>query len=118
MKLSEHFSEEEFHCHCGKCTFPGVKPELIDLLELIRDHFDTPVHVVSGYRCPAHNATVDGAKLSQHVVGKAADIRLKGVNPADVASYVEQVYPNTYGVGRYRTFTHVDVRKQKARWKG
>jgi uncharacterized protein YcbK (DUF882 family) len=37
------------------------------MLEEIRTHFDRPIHILSGYRCPAHNKAVGGAPDSQHM---------------------------------------------------
>lgn len=119
MKLSPHFDASEFACHCG-CGFGtrlgDVAGALVDLLEAIRAHFEAPVTVVSGCRCAAHNARVGGAKISQHRYGKAADIKVQGVPPRIVADFVSERYPKTFGVGRYGTWTHVDVRRAPARW--
>ena len=50
--------------------------------------------------------------------GRAADIRVQGIDPAVVATYVETQHP-TASVGRYNTFTHVDTRTSgPARWGG
>ncbi len=42
-------------------------------LDQLRRHVG-PVSIVSGYRDPAHNAAVGGAKNSQHLYGNACDI--------------------------------------------
>lgn len=88
------------------------------MLEEVRNHFNVPVTINSGYRTVAYNAQVGGSKTSYHTYGMAADIVVKGVKPEDVAQYVEEVYPNSKGIGRYKTFTHIDCRADKARWKG
>lgn len=119
MKLSPHFDASEFACHCGcglGMRLGDVAGGLVDLLESIRAHFDAPVTVVSGCRCAAHNARVRGAKISQHRWGKAADIKVQGVPPRIVADFVSERHPKTFGVGRYGTWTHVDVRHARARW--
>lgn len=115
-KLSEHFSSNEFTCRCG-CGANQVSAELIKVLEDARTHFAVPITIVSGRRCPAHNAKVGGAKSSQHLLGTAADIQVKGIQPAAVSAYFEGKYPGRYGVGRYATFTHIDVRTGPSRWK-
>lgn len=116
-RLSEHFTQREFACRCG-CGAEDVEPELIEVLEAARAHFGVPIIVVSGRRCPIHNNKVGGARTSQHLSGTAADIKMSTVSPADVATYFEATYPGRYGVGRYTTFTHIDVRKTAARWRG
>jgi uncharacterized protein YcbK (DUF882 family) len=59
-----------------------------------------------------------GAKNSQHLKGTAADIVVKGITPERVAKYAETLLPKSGGIGRYKTFTHVDVRSVKSRWNG
>lgn len=120
-QLSEHFNSDEFRCHCcGELHPDGVPQELVDGLEEIRaSDPEGPVNVMSGYRCPKHNAAVGGAKGSLHMAGKAADIHKGGTTPADVADIASDI--NVFadgGIGRYATFTHVDVRGHKSRWNG
>ena len=45
------------------------------------------VNINSGYRCAAHNASpkVGGSPSSHHVKGMAADIRIQGITPEEVA---------------------------------
>jgi len=91
---------------------------LIGVLEDIRSHFDAPVSINSACRCDQHNKNVGGASGSKHRLGIAADIVVKNVEPENVAAYIDQMYGDRYGLGRYNTFTHIDVRQTKARWKG
>ena len=46
-----------------------------DILQPLRDAYGKPILVTSGYRCPALNAAVRGARGSQHMLGEAADIK-------------------------------------------
>ena len=61
---------------------PAIKANLtrvaVELLEPIRALFKVPVQVNSGYRCPELNAAVGGSATSQHVLGEAADIVIRG----------------------------------------
>lgn len=117
----KHFKRSEFACKCGKhCNGFPVEPDeqLVRLLEKIRKHFGVPVTINSGIRCKTHNANVGGVSASQHLKGTAADISVKGIDPAKVAAYAETLLPNTGGIGIYKTFVHVDVRKTKSRWNG
>jgi uncharacterized protein YcbK (DUF882 family) len=115
--LSANFSRHEFAC-LDNCGFDAISPRLINRLEVIRAHFDAIVDVDCGCRCPKHNAKVGGKPKSQHLDGIAADIKVRGVKPSDVAAFCEKTWPNEGGVGRYNTFTHVDVRPAVARWRG
>jgi len=82
------------------------------------------IEIMSGCRCPGHNRKVGGAAKSQHVFGIAADIKvwrewkLKQVPPSEVAAYFNAAFPDTYGVGEYSAWTHIDVRESKSRWRG
>ena len=122
--LSPHFHVREFRCKDGTDTVM-VDEALTVVLQCIREHFGKAVTITSGYRTPAHNAAVGGAKSSQHLLGRAADIRVQGVSVEDVAAYAESLMPDWGGVGRYpvkagRTtgWVHVDTRADKARWRG
>ena len=116
-KLSEHFTEDEFACKCG-CGFCDVDPRLIAALEHLRKIINAPIHVNSGCRCEKHNASLKGSSPnSQHKLGKAADIVVKGLSPSVVAGIAEAVPEfDSGGIGIYGTFTHVDVRNGRARW--
>ena len=115
--LSKNFKLREFACQDGSDPV-FVSPELVGVLQEIRDHFGKPVNINSGYRTATHNKKVDGAAQSQHLYGMAADISIAGVSPIMIASYVETLMPKKGGIGIYKTFVHVDVREQKSRWNG
>lgn len=114
--LSEHFKVKEFACHNGSDAIL-ISDKLVELLEKIRTYFGKPVTINSAYRPADYNASIGGAKASQHVLGTAADIVVQGVSPSRVYTYCDKINPNG-GVGKYVNFTHVDVRDGKARWNG
>ena len=122
--LAPGFRVRELRCKDGTDTVM-VDEALTVVLQCIREHFGKPVTIASGYRTPAHNAAVGGAKSSQHLLGRAADIRVAGVSVEDVAAYTESLMPDWGGVGRYPVkagratgWVHVDTRADKARWRG
>lgn len=116
-QLSANFKVKEF-ASTDKADTLFISHELVQVLQSIRDHFGKAVHINSGYRTEARNKAVGGAKYSQHMYGMAADIRVTGVKPEKVAEYAETLLPNSGGIGIYPTFTHIDVRENKSRWKG
>lgn len=114
-QLSEHFHRDEFRCRCG-CGFNTVDAELIRILERVRNFFEQPVLVTSGCRCEEHNRKEGGSENSQHLLGRAADIKVLNVPPEVVQEYCLQL--GVPGLGQYRSFTHVDSRDGHARWAG
>lgn len=116
-KVSKNFKVKEFACSDGSDPI-FIDCELVNLLQKIRDYFGKPVVINSAYRTPNHNKSVGGAVYSQHLYGKAVDIRINGVKPKTISTYIDTLIPNKGGIGTYRTFVHVDVRTTKARWNG
>lgn len=116
-KLSTNFRVKEFACTDGSDPI-FVAPELVTVLQKIRNHFGKTVTITSAYRTPTKNKAVGGTTYSQHQYGTAADIKVKGVTPKKVAQYAEKLLPNKGGIGVYSTFTHIDVRSTKSRWNG
>ena len=87
MKLTEHFTVEEFERssvaqqHGIDNTIPvQYIPTLQQLcrtiLEPLRAFAGRPIIISSGYRCLQLNVRVGGVYASQHTLGEAADIRL------------------------------------------
>ena len=82
MKLENNFSLSEFRCRDGS----DVPEELMDNvrllaenLQVLRDYIGRPVKIISGYRSPDYNKKIGGAKRSQHMLAKAADIKIEGM---------------------------------------
>ena len=78
---TKHFLEEELRCKCGRCEFPGMDQQFMDLLEAVRTDpdWDRPMKVSSAYRCPAHNDSVSSTGFNgPHTTGKAIDIQISG----------------------------------------
>jgi len=116
-KLSKNFDSSEFECNCGQCELK-LDPILVNRLQILREQIDLPVKITSGYRCPEYNAKVGGVKNSQHTKGTAADIVVRGMNPATVGRICSIGPFKDGGVGVYvdKGFVHLDVRGYPARW--
>ena len=122
-QLSPSFRVREFACKGSDVVL--IDDELVVLLQCIREHFGKPVHITSGYRTAAHNKSVGEAAYSQHLYGRAADIRVQGIPVEQLAAYAETCLPGTGGSGRYPPragravgWVHVDTRPAKSRWTG
>jgi uncharacterized protein YcbK (DUF882 family) len=95
-----------------------ISETLVGVLEALRERAGNRAVTVTrggGYRCTdwEHGQGRDGH--SQHAHGFAADIKVEGLTPLQVAMIAEQV-PGIGGIGLYSTFVHVDVRQKRARW--
>ena len=121
-KLAPDFKVREFRCKDGSDEIL-VDEALVLLLQCIREHFGKAVTITSGYRTPAHNAKAGGTRFSQHLYGRAADIRVQGASVEEVAACAERLLHGCGGVGRYPAkagraagWVHVDTRPNKSRW--
>ena len=109
--LSEHFTAAELASKDGAKELL-ISLELLEVLEGIREHFNKPVIVNSGYRTPTWNVKVGGAGNSYHCKGMAADIRIKDVSPKEIAKFASEYMKDHGGVICYANFVHVDVREK------
>lgn len=122
VQLTKNFNLREFTCTghtkgtgCGCGGLASVNPVLVTALQQFRDHIGRRVTITSGLRCRVRNEQVGGALNSQHLYGNAADIIVAGFPPDEVYEYFEENHwPG--GLGKYGSFTHIDVRPYKVRF--
>jgi uncharacterized protein YcbK (DUF882 family) len=122
-KITNNFSLQEFNSKCRRPIPNRVLPNIIELaknLQVLRDAVGKSITITSGYRSPEHNAKIKGAKNSQHITGMAADIKVTGMTPKEVALVIEGLIEsgkmNQGGIGIYPSWVHYDIRGTKARW--
>lgn len=106
MKLSKNFTLSEFACKDGSKTVL-IDYELVEKLQKLRDAVKKPVTITSGYRSVAYNKKCGGIATSNHLLGKATDIKISGMTPLEVAKLADTF--GFLGIGVYPTFTHVDT---------
>lgn len=113
-ELGRHFKVKEFAC---KDLSPVVFIDdyLWTVLDILRTKIGKPVNITSGYRTPPWNEKAGGAKYSYHMRGMAADIRVNGMTPKQVANMLNEIVPDECGIIVYRNWVHFDVRKEKYR---
>ncbi len=58
------------------------------VLQQIRDWYELPVKVNSGFRCPKLNQAIGSSKKSQHLTGEAADIEIYGLDNLELACWI------------------------------
>lgn len=110
-----NFKVKEFACKDGS-DLVKVDDELVEKLQIMRSYFGSPITINSGYRTKAHNTKVGGSPNSQHLLGKAADIVVKGRTPKIVGEFAKKI--GFTGVGIYKDFVHVDTRPTPSYWNG
>jgi uncharacterized protein YcbK (DUF882 family) len=122
MKLTTNFSLSEFNKRNYNVP-TDVLRNLIELaknLQVLREEVKKPIKITSGYRPAELNAKVGGATKSRHITGEAADFKIEGYTPKQVAAIIEKLIAEGKmkqgGLGTYSTWTHFDVRGTKARW--
>lgn len=95
MKLTQHFSLEEFlrssvaqqHniiLNPSDVEINRIKKLCENLLEPLRELLDSPIIIVSGYRNIELNKLLKGSINSQHILGEAADIFCKNIHQIDL----------------------------------
>ena len=113
VKVAKNFVYGEFLS--PDTTFLKLDYELVDKLQKLRDLLHLPIYISSGYRTEAHNNKIGGSITSQHLIGKAVDIKkFDGINDEKFVELAEMV--GFVGIGLYDTWYHIDVRYHKARW--
>lgn len=124
-QLSKNFKKSEFKCKDGTEVPDELMEnleELVENLQIIREHIGRPIRVISGYRSPKYNRRIGGARRSQHMTAKAADIRVSGLSPKElrqiIVTLIKEGKIKKGGVGLYTSFVHYDVRGRNTRWKG
>ena len=114
LKISEHFKVKEYACKDGS-QIVFVDEHLRLLLEVLRRKIGKPVIITSGYRTPTWNAKCNGAKYSYHMRGMAADIRVDGMTPKELAKNLDEIAADECGTIVYKSWVHFDTRTSKYR---
>lgn len=77
------------------------------------------LEITSAYRSPEYNASVGGARNSQHVQGRAVDIIWPTSSTEGRQRFLQLAIDVGFnGIGTYNSFIHVDTRGYKATWGG
>tara|TARA_R100000951_G_C2537772_1_gene148386 strand:+ start:62 stop:442 length:381 start_codon:yes stop_codon:yes gene_type:complete len=121
--MTKNFSKEEFDCNDGSEMPINVYHNMVKVanqLQTLRDYIGKPIQVNSAWRSEEYNASIGGVKNSQHIMGRAADIVIKGMTPIEVSKIIEELISKgdmlQGGLGIYSSFVHYDIRGTKARW--
>jgi len=114
--IAPYFNLSEFACPC--CKKIMLHPLLLEKLEKLRKIIERPVYITSGYRCTRYNQEVGGVLNSYHLIGLAADIKVKDINLIELLEICENIDFNGIGFYENKNFLHLDVRPTKrSRWR-
>jgi len=111
VMLSKNFSQQELSCSCcGKCE---MHPEMLKLLQAIRNHHAKPLFISSGYRCEKHPVEMMKEIRGEHTYGLAVDIICHGAVALDIIRIaqglgVERIGMNQKGRANSR-FVHIGI---------
>src|SRR4051812_34489316 len=130
-RLSKHFTVKDFACHDGTRVQPrdynGLSYLCRVYLEPLRTKYGT-VHINSGYRTRAYNASIGGGPNNFHIytIHHGKDQAAPGTRPGGRPPHWHRPPPplrrrernGKGGLGLYSTFVHVDIRDYPADWTG
>jgi len=114
--LSDNFKRSEFACNGLNCCNHSapVMPDLIKVLQAIRDEFCLAIYINRGYSCKTYNATLSKNPYSWHTVGGAADCSyFRDIATEKIFLFAKDI-PELGAFGFYDGHFHVDVRPRAA----
>jgi hypothetical protein len=89
---------------------PAVLPEAREKAIALAQSVGRPLRLNSGYRTPAYNRSVGGARNSMHVQRKAIDIQWPGGSTNEKKAFIQKAIDAGFtGIGCYNSFMHVDI---------
>lgn len=84
-----------------------------NVLQPLRDAWEKPLFINSGYRCLELNKKVGGVPTSQHVLGQAADVGCS--DPLALARLAKKMRLPYDQMGVYPTFVHFSYSEDRSR---
>lgn len=95
----------------------GLEPKTARCLELAEAYYGAPIFVTSAYRSEEHNKEVGGVPNSQHLFGRAVDIRM----PNSATQLNKLIWALSQAgftsVGVYNNHLHGDTRNTCVFWR-
>jgi|TARA_X000001382_G_scaffold22280_1_gene13560 uncharacterized protein YcbK (DUF882 family) len=111
--MLKYFNYSEFDSPDVQGSGQLMDKTLLEMLDEVRDKFDKPIHINSGFRTPSHNEAVGGKKDSSHLKGLAVDISCKKSSDRfDLINCLLDVGFSRIGIAK--TFIHADIDPDKS----
>lgn len=110
MIYPNHFSRSEFECKGSDCCGNSAPMDSAFLKALgnFRERLKLPIVITSGFRCNKHNKAIGGTPRSYHAIGRACDVKVKGLDVEVIAKLAREFFG---GVIVYDSWVHVDTRE-------
>lgn len=91
-----------------------LRPQLVDLIHQVENHYKRPAIITSGFRDPRHNRRAGGVRHSLHTLCAAADIQVQGVSKWELADFLRSL-PGRGGIGTYchTESVHIDIGSER-----
>ncbi len=128
-RITKNISKHELKCKCNNCdVYIHHKERIVHIVQSVCDQFaklnnvdKIVLKIPSAARCYVYNRSVGSNDSSQHPRTRAMDIQLflpngTQIPPELIYEFVNNMYPESLGIGSYKTFTHIDTRPYRARW--
>jgi len=133
MKLSQNFELWEFEKSMTAEAanidnkipeeyIPNIQALVDNVLQPLRESCNRVVNISSGYRSPALNRLIGGAKDSQHLTGQAVDITVAGFSCYHIATFIKNHLPfdqliwENYNLSEMSQWVHVSFVGEKNRF--
>jgi len=105
-----YFTEQELACKgTDECD---MHSEFMEKLIAVREDYNEPMIITSGYRHLAYNDTIGGAKNSPHLYGRAVDVKVVGGDALELIGAALRHGMTGIGVKQRgdhdRRFIHID----------
>jgi len=123
MKATKHFTWGELLVHRTPADLQSIQLKHLEKLSLLAQRLERVrtqlgnrgITITSGWRDAVTNRKVGGARLSRHLTGQAVDIVVSGMTPKQVQAKLDPTWEGGLGYGA--TFTHLDIRGFRARFR-
>ena len=100
MKLGKYFNLEEFtNSHFARRlsivnrpdfeSLQNLKSLVKNILDPVREHFQKPLIISSGYRSLQLNRLIGSLDKSQHVKGQAADFHISSIGHYEIIHWIQ-----------------------------
>jgi uncharacterized protein YcbK (DUF882 family) len=109
----KYFNYTEFDSPDVQGSGQLMDETILQMLDEVREKFDKPIHITSGFRTPQHNESVGGVESSSHLKGLAVDIACNNSKDRfDLINCLLDVGFSRIGVAK--SFIHADIDPDKS----